>query len=162
MEVDTLISPAQDQKTRSIGAERDLGDCAAGGPGRRQGRQAVSNSVIFLCAMVYSSEPLQAKSRELNFSSFWGGNRLDLGLRMPFFTGPGIPLTGKIPINRENYEISPLPCPTAERRQGRRAGVLRPSTVLEIWEGDERRKFQALESGDSLNGRNLFTELPFL
>ena len=28
----------------------------------------------------------------------------------------------------------------------------------EIWEGDERRKFQFLESGDSLNGRNLFTE----
>ena len=32
----------------------------------------------------------------------------------------------------------------------------------EIWEGDERRKFQCLESGDSLNGRNLFNELPFL
>ena len=32
----------------------------------------------------------------------------------------------------------------------------------EIWEGDERRKFQFLESGDSLKGRNLFTELPFL
>ena len=26
---------------------------------------------------------------------------------------------------------------------------------------DERRKFQFFESGDSLNGRNLFTELPF-
>ena len=32
----------------------------------------------------------------------------------------------------------------------------------EIWEGDERRTFQLLEPGDSLNGRNLFTELPFL
>ena len=32
----------------------------------------------------------------------------------------------------------------------------------EIWEGDERRYFKFLESGDSLNGRNLFTELPFL
>ena len=32
----------------------------------------------------------------------------------------------------------------------------------EIWEGDERRRFQFIESGDSLNGRNLFTELPFL
>ena len=33
---------------------------------------------------------------------------------------------------------------------------------VEIWEGDERRKFQAIESGDSQNGRNLFTELSFL
>ena len=32
----------------------------------------------------------------------------------------------------------------------------------EIWEGDERRKFQVLESTDSLNDRNLFSELPFL
>ena len=32
----------------------------------------------------------------------------------------------------------------------------------EIWEGDERRKVQFLESGDSLNGQNLFTALPFL
>ena len=32
----------------------------------------------------------------------------------------------------------------------------------EIWEGDERRKFQSLESGDSLNGRKLFSEFPFL
>ena len=30
----------------------------------------------------------------------------------------------------------------------------------EIGEGDERRKFQFLESGNSLNGRNLFIELP--
>ena len=29
----------------------------------------------------------------------------------------------------------------------------------EIWEGDERRKFQFLESGDSVNHRNLFSEL---
>ena len=38
------------------------------------------------------------------------------------------------------------------------------SSVLgtEIWEGDEHRKFQFLESGASLNGRNLFTELSFL
>ena len=43
-------------------------------------------------------------------------------------------------------------------------GAFPVSTGLEaeIWAGDERRKFQALESGDSLNGRNLFTELPFL
>ena len=32
----------------------------------------------------------------------------------------------------------------------------------EIWEGDERRKFRFLESGNSLNGQNLFNELPFL
>ena len=32
----------------------------------------------------------------------------------------------------------------------------------EIWEGDERRKFQLIEFGDSLNGGNLFTELSFL
>ena len=32
----------------------------------------------------------------------------------------------------------------------------------EIWEGDERRRFQFLKCGDSLNGQNLFTELPFL
>ena len=28
--------------------------------------------------------------------------------------------------------------------------------------GDESRRFQFLESGKSLNGQNLFTELPFL
>ena len=32
----------------------------------------------------------------------------------------------------------------------------------EIWEGDERRKFQFVETGDSLNSRNLFSELLFL
>ena len=32
----------------------------------------------------------------------------------------------------------------------------------EIWEGDECRRFQFLESGNSLNGRNLFNELSFL
>ena len=37
-----------------------------------------------------------------------------------------------------------------------------PSVRAEIWEEDECRKLQLLESGDSLNGRNLFTELPFL
>ena len=31
-------------------------------------------------------------------------------------------------------------------------------TSEEIWEGDERRRFQVIESGDSLNGRNLFNE----
>ena len=31
----------------------------------------------------------------------------------------------------------------------------------EICEGDEHRKFQFLESGDALNGQNLFSELPF-
>ena len=33
---------------------------------------------------------------------------------------------------------------------------------VEIWGGDERRKFQFSESSGSLNGRNLFTELPSL
>ena len=37
-----------------------------------------------------------------------------------------------------------------------------PKVGAEIWEGDEHRKFQFLESGDSRNGRNLFSELPFL
>ena len=32
----------------------------------------------------------------------------------------------------------------------------------EIWEGNERRRFQCIESGDSLTGRNLSTELPLL
>ena len=32
----------------------------------------------------------------------------------------------------------------------------------EICEGDEHRRFQFSQSGSSLNGRNLFTELPFL
>ena len=29
---------------------------------------------------------------------------------------------------------------------------------VEIWGGDERRRFQCIESGNSLNGRNLFIE----
>ena len=32
----------------------------------------------------------------------------------------------------------------------------------EIWEGDESSKSQVSKSGDSLNDRNLFIELPFL
>ena len=45
------------------------------------------------------------------------------------------------------------------------SGVAVPNKPLtnlgaEIWEGDERRRFRFIESGDSLNGRNLFTELP--
>ena len=34
--------------------------------------------------------------------------------------------------------------------------------TVEIWEGDEHSKSQFSESGDSLNGQNLCTELPFL
>ena len=51
-------------------------------------------------------------------------------------------------------------------RNGRCIAILFKSVTVrgrsasrEIWEGDERRR---LESGDSLNGLDLFSELPFL
>ena len=55
-------------------------------------------------------------------------------------------------------------CLTAPRNGGKRPLEKGPLGGLgvEVWEGDERRKLECLESGDSPNGRNLFTELPFL
>ena len=37
-----------------------------------------------------------------------------------------------------------------------------PFVTAEIWEGDDHRYILFLESSESLNGRNLFSELPFL
>ena len=41
-------------------------------------------------------------------------------------------------------------------------GISQNSGPSHFWEGDEHRKIHVSESGTSLNGPNLFTELPFL
>ena len=53
-------------------------------------------------------------------------------------------------VEKHDDRVSETPCFLGEK-----LGV-------EIWEGDEHRKFQFVKSGDSLNGGNLFSELPFL
>ena len=78
-------------------------------------------------------------------------------------------IPGALTLLVQMYKLSLSDNQLSGSRAGKRGGFKRPICSFfwsffepEIWEGDERRSFQCLKSGDSLNDQNLFTELSFL